>query len=108
MFVIPRWSFAMTVAAAAAIILGLGAGTARADSSDNQYIALLQRDGVPFTDVGVARQVALKMCDAIESGYSVDRLTRLGMESGLTSAQAHSEVVDAVAVYCPQYSSQIS
>jgi hypothetical protein len=103
------------LAAAAAVMLA--AGIAHADGTDDQFLAMLSKDGV----VGAPDQmiaIAHERCDDANLPRSGGFNWRFGgqpspyigaigniyteLESqGLTSAQAAQFIRDAIAVYCP-------
>ena len=102
---------------AAAVAVMLAAGIAHADGQDDQFLAMLSKDGV----VGPPDQmiaIAHERCDAANLPRSGGYNFRFGalpspyigaigniyteLESqGLTSAQAAQFIRDAIAVYCP-------
>lgn len=107
--------FRPILAAAAALLLAVG--TAHADGLDDQFLALLSKDGI----VGPPDQmtaIAHERCDdanLARTGVFIPRfgaqpgpyLAAIGniyteLESqGLTSGQAAQFIRDAIAVYCP-------
>ena len=108
--------FRAVLAAAAAVMLA--AGIAQADGPDDQFLAMLSKDGVLVGAPDQMIAIAHERCDDANLPRSGGFNFRFGagpspymfaigniyneLESqGMTSAQAAQFIRDAIAVYCP-------
>jgi Protein of unknown function (DUF732) len=107
--------FRLVLAAASALLLA--AGIAHADAPDDQFMALLAKDGIP----GAPEQmipIAHERCDDADLPRTGLFIPRFGAQpgpynaaigkvytelenQGLTSGQAAQFIRDAIKVYCP-------
>ena len=99
--------------AAGALALAAGlltAGTAQADTPDDQFLATLQQQGIGFGATGSAIGVAHHVCDALGQGMEPsDISTNIAAANPRVDRQtALVIVVTAAQSYCPQYVHQMA
>lgn len=72
--------------------------------ADERFLSLLTSAGLRITDVPLVIQGAHEMCSYLGSGHSVEDAVRVAMSNNgsLSRTDAHSMVVSAVRVYCPE------
>ncbi len=89
-----------TLAAAAL----LAAGTANADSADDQFLGALQQQGIGFGNTQSAITVAHHVCDALGQCMEPSDISSnlAGANSRIDRQTALVIVVDAAQSYCPQ------
>lgn len=87
----------------------VGAATpAHADPSGNpdaDFLAALDRSGVPYKNAAVAIRVGKKACQLMDQGHSeADVIQSVSSENaGFTVSDATKFTTSAVSVYCPQH-----
>jgi hypothetical protein len=83
----------------------LAAGTANADTSDDQFLAALQQQGIGFSNTQSAIGAAHHACDALGQGMEPSEISQhmLSANSHLDQQTAVTIIVDAAQFYCPQY-----
>lgn len=105
-----RGSVRIAVAVLAAAGLGLlSAGTAAADPVDDQYVAALEKLGVPLPEGVNMPQAGREICDVLTAGQINPAPAVRGVVTkleggGLDRPQAIGMLRASVAFYCPQYS----
>jgi hypothetical protein len=88
----------------------LAAGTANADAADDQFLGVLQQQGIGFGKTQSAITVAHHMCDALGQGMEPSDISSnlAGANSRIDRQIALVIVVDAAQSYCPQYVHQMA
>ena len=83
----------------------LAAGTANADTTDDQFLAALQQQGIGFSAPQSAISVAHRACDALGQGMEPSEISQhlAAANSHLDRQTALTITVDAAQSYCPQY-----
>ena len=88
----------------------LFAGTANAETADDQFFGALQQQGIGFGTPQSAITVAHHVCDALGQGMEPSDIS-----SNIASANSRIDrhtalviVVDAAQSYCPQYVHQMA
>jgi hypothetical protein len=81
----------------------LAAGTANADTADDQFLAALQQQGIGFVNADMPIHNAHSVCTDFDNGVPVSRIYQSMAPSGLDAAGAKKFVVIAAEAYCPQY-----
>src|SRR5262245_46804561 len=100
--------------AVAAGILGfaalLAAGTANAETADDQFLGALQQQGIGFGSTQSAVTVAHHVCDALGQGIEPSDISSniAGANGRIDRQTALVIVVDAAQSYCPQYVHQMA
>src|SRR6478752_4045440 len=90
----------LSVAAVCATVALGGAGAARADTADDQFLAAVHAQGIngdPATLIGFAHQ----MCDVVGTPAAIGPMTGLMGSQGLSPQQAFTVVMAATRTYCP-------
>ena len=95
---------------ALAVTALLGAGSANADTADDQFLATLQQQGIGFGTTGSAIGVAHHVCDALGQGMEPSDITTNAVAANprITNQTALVIVVAAAQSYCPQYVHQMA
>ncbi|SBS78682.1 conserved exported hypothetical protein [uncultured Mycobacterium sp.] len=104
----------ITKPAIAAGVIGLAAllaaGTANAETADDQFVGALQQQGIGFGSPESAIKVAHHACDALGAGMEPSDIS-----SNIAGANGHIDrqtalviVVDAAMAYCPQFVHQMA
>ena len=88
----------------------LAAGTANAQTADDQFFGALQQQGIGFGSPESAMNVAHHACDALGAGMEPsDISTNIAAANGRIDRQtALVIVVDAAMAYCPQFVHQMA
>jgi hypothetical protein len=83
----------------------LTAGTAGAETADDQFFGALQQQGIGFGSQESAINVALHACDALDHGMTPADISAniAGANPGIDRQTAVVIVVDAAMAYCPQF-----
>jgi hypothetical protein len=88
----------------------LAAGTANAQSPDEQFLGALQQQGIGFDDQQSAINVAHHACDALGQG-----MTPADISGNIADANGRIDrhtavviIVDAAMAYCPQFVHQMA
>jgi hypothetical protein len=99
----------ITRSAVAAGTIGLAAllfaGTANAETADDQFFGALQQQGIGFGTPESATKVAHHACDALDQGMTPADISAniAGANGGIDRQTAVVIVVDAAVAYCPQF-----
>jgi len=99
--------------AVAAGMIGLAAvlfaGTANAETADDQFFGALQQQGIGFGTPDSATKVAHHACDALGQGMTPAEISAniAGANSRIDRQTAVLIVVDAAQAYCPQFVHQM-
>ena len=88
----------------------LAAGTANAESADDQFLGALQQQGIGFGSTQSAITIAHHVCDALGQGMEPSDISSniAGANSRIDRHTALVIVVDAAQSYCPQYAHQMA
>jgi hypothetical protein len=88
----------------------LFAGTANAETADDQFFGALQQQGISFGTPESATKVAHHVCDALGKGMEPSDISSniAGANSRIDRQTALIIVVDAAQSYCPQYVHQMA
>jgi Protein of unknown function (DUF732) len=88
----------------------LAAGTANAETADDQFFGALQQQGIGFGTTQSAITVAHHVCDALGQGMEPSDISSniAGANSRIDRQTALVVVVDAAQAYCPQYVHQMA
>ncbi len=98
----------------AAGLIGLAtlfaAGTANADTPDDQFFGALQQQGIGFGSQDTATTVAHHVCDALGQGMEPSDISShiAGANARIDRQTALLIVVDAAQAYCPQFVHQMA
>jgi len=65
----------------------LGAPPARADSSDDVFIAALQDAGFPSVNRSTITALGRSICDQLHNGVGFSKIATIAMDSGFTPGQ---------------------
>ena len=108
------FSSRITKPAIAAGMIGLAAllaaGTANAETADEQFLGALQQQGIGFGTPESAMNVAHHVCDALGQGMEPSDISaNIASANGRIDRQtAVVIVVDAAMAYCPQFVHQMA
>jgi len=103
------FSSRITKSAVAAGMIGLAAllaaGTANAETADDQFFGALQQQGIGFGSPESAVKVAHHVCDALGQGMTPADISGniAGANGRIDRQTAVVIVVDAAMAYCPQF-----
>jgi hypothetical protein len=103
-----------TKSAVAAGTVGLAAllfaGTANAETADDQFFGTLQQQGIGFGTPESATKVAHHVCDALGQGMEPSDISAniAGANARIDKQTALVIVVDAAMAYCPQFTHQMA
>ncbi|AGB20661.1 Protein of unknown function (DUF732) [Mycobacterium sp. JS623] len=88
----------------------LTAGTANAQTADDQFFDALQQQGIGFGSPDSAMKVAHHACDALDAGMEPSDISSniAAANGGVDRQTALVIVVDAAMAYCPQFVHQMS
>ena len=104
----------ITKSAVAAGTIGLAAllfaGTANAETADDQFFGALQQQGIGFGTPESATKVAHHVCDALGQGMEPADISGniAGANGRIDKQTALVIVVDAAMAYCPQFVHQMA
>ena len=102
----PKPVVSSAIAAAALGLAGLlAAGTAHADTADDQFLAALHQQGISFGDTQSAINVAHHVCDALGQGMEPSQISQqlVSHNTRIDRQSALLITVDSAQSYCPQY-----
>ena len=104
----PAARFALTAGALGVAAL-LAAGTANAETADDQFFGMLAQQGIGFGTQDSAVKVAHHVCDALDAGMEPSEISRhiTGANSRIDGQTALVITVDAALSYCPQFAHQM-
>jgi hypothetical protein len=108
------FSSRITKSAVAAGMIGLGAmlaaGTANAETADDQFFGALQEQRIGFGSPESAMKVAHHVCDALGQGMEPSDISSniAGANGRIDRQTALVIVVDAAMAYCPQFVHQMA
>ena len=88
----------------------LAAGTANAETADDQFLGALQQQGIGFGSTQSAITVAHQVCDALGQGMEPSEISSnlAGANARIDRQTALVITVDAAMSYCPQYVHQMA
>jgi hypothetical protein len=88
----------------------LAAGTAGAQTADDQFLGALQHQGIGFGAPESAVKVAHHACDALDVGMEPSDISAniAAANAGIDRQTALVIVVDAAVAYCPQFVHQMA
>jgi hypothetical protein len=88
----------------------LAAGTANAETAEDQFFGALQQQGIGFGSPESATKVAHHVCDALDAGMEPSDISAniAGANGRIDRQTAVVIVVDAAMAYCPQFLHQMS
>jgi hypothetical protein len=88
----------------------LAAGTANAETADDQFLGALQQQGIDFGSMKSAITVAHHVCDALGQGMEPSDISSniAGANGRIDRQTALVIVVAAARSYCPQYVHQMT
>jgi hypothetical protein len=85
------------------------AGTASASKVDDDFVALVQRQGLPIKSGPAVVRAAGVVCQSFADGESMSSIAKdIVSATALETRQAALFIVDSVFTYCPQYTSRLS
>jgi hypothetical protein len=99
-------SVAGTTLAAATLGMAalIAAGTANAGTTDDAFLAQLQKDGIIPPTPARAVSDAHNVCNALNQGNSAQAvINAVAQTTGLDAKGANTFAVDAASAYCPEY-----
>ena len=108
------FSSRITKPAVAAGMIGVAAllvaGTANAETADDQFFGALQQQGIGFGSPQSAMKVAHHVCDALGQGMEPSDISSniAGANGRIDRQTALLIVVDAAQSYCPQFVHQMA
>jgi hypothetical protein len=108
------FSSRITKSAVAAGMIGLGAmlaaGTANAETADDQFFGALQQQGISFGSPESAITAAHDVCGALGQGMEPSDISGIiaGANARIDRQTALHIVVDAAQAYCPQFVHQMA
>lgn len=84
-------------------LLGL-APVARADASDNQFLAILKKDDINHSSASAAIAAGRKVCEYLDTGMNLTNVEQdVENSSGLPDYDTGFFVGAAIKAYCPQF-----
>jgi hypothetical protein len=88
----------------------LAAGTANANTADDQFLAALHQQGIGFGDTQSALNVAHHVCDALGQGMEPSDISQqlVSHNPRIDRQSAVLITVDSAQAYCPQYVHQMA
>ncbi|BAX91300.1 DUF732 domain-containing protein [Mycobacterium shigaense] len=109
---IRKFGAALSLSAAglmsAAALLG-PAPIARADSADNQFLAILKKDDINHTSSQAAIAAGHKVCEYLDTGMNLTNVEQdVENSSGLPDYDTGFFVGAAIKAYCPQFMPDVS
>jgi hypothetical protein len=106
----PRIAKPVVAAGMLSVAAVLFAGTANAETADDQFFGALQQQGISFGSPESATKVAHHVCDALGQGMEPSDISAniAGENSRIDRHTALVIVVDAAMAYCPQFVHQMS
>ncbi|WP_425518466.1 DUF732 domain-containing protein [Mycobacterium spongiae] len=102
-------AFTTAVGASAIGLAVATAGTASANTTDEEFLAQMRAIGVSFSSPQAAGQQGQQVCGELAAGKNgTDIAEEVLSQTDLTAKQAAYFVVDATRAYCPEYASQLT
>ncbi len=97
------------VAATLGLASLVAAGTAHAESADDQFFDMLARQGISFGTQESAVKVAQHVCDALDQGMEPSEISShiASANPRIDGQTALTVTVDAALSYCPQFAHQL-
>lgn len=91
-----------------ALAAALGAPVAGADPVEDEFLRVIQQEGMVFNSPAGAVEDARNVCAALtDGGTGVEIGNRIIRDTGLTAHQATVFVVEAAHAYCPDLMKQV-
>lgn len=85
-----------------------GTGIASANPTEDEFLRVIQQEGMSFTTPAGAIEDAQQVCSALADGMTGVQIgNQIISEAGLTGHQATVFVVEATHAYCPQLMTQV-
>lgn len=102
------------IATAASCVAGVGlavltgTGIASADPVEDEFLRVIQQEGMSFTSPAGAVEDAQQVCASLADGMTGVQIgNQIIREAGLTGHQATVFVVEAAHAYCPELMKQV-
>lgn len=99
----PWWAWTTAAGGIIGAALYFASAPASAGPVDAAYLDTLDHYSVPYVSDQVAIDLGHTICEAFDTGLSLETVVRTGVDSGFTASQASYLAGAAVGAYCPEY-----